>query len=111
MIVRGSTGTAAHGDRQLHFAIYGATPDAVGIVLCSGQESSRAVHEDRGRVTADAKRGGAVGAAGGRRRTARICAGQQSIRGQCAVDNAGAGRDATWLKSRGLQDLPQKLQT
>ena len=71
MIVRGSTGTAAHGDRQLHFAVYGATPDAVGIVLCSGQESSRVVHEDCGRVPADAKRGGAVGAAGGRRRTRR----------------------------------------
>lgn len=39
----------------------------IGNVLCGDEEESGAVHQDRGRVTVDAKRGGAVGAAGCRR--------------------------------------------
>jgi hypothetical protein len=43
-----------------------------------GEEAGRAIYQDCGRVTADAKRSGAVSAAGSRRGTTRICSGQQS---------------------------------
>ena len=44
-----------------------APPYADGNILCGGEEASGAVYQDRGGVTADAKRDGAVRAAGGRR--------------------------------------------
>src|SRR5690348_2360202 len=62
---------------------------------CRGEEANGAVYQDRRGVTADAERDGAVSAAGGRRGTVRVCAGQQSGGRQFALDRGRTCSDVT----------------